>query len=375
MLPDQFWKQEYAIKCCLADVETLQKNEYTWTKSAIAAFKQLTSNPELQMEVIRVRDKVAHVSLSFSRSGSDNSNVGALLVAQGHCLSNGVSSQLLKPIPMRTSLDEDTRKLIDSINKAPTHKCENLTRGQKHKNKRSTIEVLHVVHPNEFYVTMAHFMPAIVAMRNNVQDIAEAMYESCGPKNDWQPGDMCYIRIKASSDMDLLWHRGQIVAVADEVGSKYDVKLRDIGELIKGVPFSVLTPMDENLVSVKNSAARCYLYGINPKDAEWSQEAIEFFKAQLAAYSSLHASSHGREGDSLCVNLWGSYTKIVGPFSPAQIKYVSINEKLVATGWAVKNANVEFEETVTTPNTTSTLDADDSKLKACLESVERLNSM
>jgi len=71
VLPQNFWDQEFAIKCCLADVETRAELAYMWTPEATAFFKQLTSNPKLHMEVIRSTADVVYVALNFIRSGSE----------------------------------------------------------------------------------------------------------------------------------------------------------------------------------------------------------------------------------------------------------------------------------------------------------------
>ncbi|KAM8705106.1 hypothetical protein ACLKA7_009551 [Drosophila subpalustris] len=377
MLPEKFRSQEFAIKCCLADVETLQKNEYAWTKTAIAAFKQLISNPKLQMEVISVRDNVAHVALCFTRPGNDNTNVAALLVDQGHCLSSGESSQVIKPISVKTPLNPNTRKLIE-LNKASIDKFESLMPATVETVQRSAIEILHVVHPSEFYVTLSHFMIALAELRQGVQNNAVATYrvEKDAPRQDWQQGDMCYVRVKAGGDMEQLWHRGVIVGVADEKELTFNVKLRDIGEVVEGVPHSSLVTMDETFVEVAATATRCHLVGIKVKSAEWPPEAIEFFKAQILAYSSLHCSGYGHEGGSLRVKLWGAYTEISGPFSPAITKYICINDQLVSLGWAVKTSElpIELEEPIASLDTTTIMDAANADLKACLESVSRFNA-
>ncbi|KAH8359869.1 hypothetical protein KR093_009314 [Drosophila rubida] len=393
MLPVQFWHPEYAIKCCLADVEPLQKHGYAWTAVGNAAFKQLASNPQLHMQVISVHDKVAQVALHFTRSGSDSNNVAALLVAQGHCLSNGESSKVHELMHAKLpQLDADTRKLIELTIKEQPNNFEEILADKLVAEQRSAIEVLHVLHPGEFYVTLTHFMAAIADLRKSVQEAAVVMNETQEHiyRTFWLPGSMCYVWIKAKAEMNVLWHRGQIVAVADDtdVEYKYNVQLRDIGELVKMVPASCLLPIDQAMARVSNSALRCQLYGISAKDAEWSTEAIEFFKAQLNAYSALYVSGQGRDGDCLNVELWGALTEICGPFSPARTKYVSINEALVNAGWAVKDASNSMPlEAVCAMHTTITLDAnsdgdndddddedeDDEDLSANLRNVDSMN--
>lgn len=332
VLPRQFFSEEIAIKCCLADVETLQKNGYTWSNSAISAFKLLISNPKLQMEVISVRDNVAHVALQFMRSSNESVNVAAMLVDQGLCLSCGENSKVQTPLVQRSQLDAETRKLIEQTMSPPSE----LEPAKLQEIKRSTIEVLHVEHPNEFYVTLSHFMIAIAELRRTVQETAEEMRKNCTPHNNWQSGDLCYVHVRAASEQDTLWHRGQVRSVIpDGETCKYNVHLRDIGELVKNVTYTKLTAMDEVLGPITNSAMLCHLYGITAKSSTgWPLEAINFFKSQLQGYSSLHVNGHGRNGDSLAVTLWGARVQISGPFTPAITKYVNINKKLVHFAWA-----------------------------------------
>lgn len=373
MLPPTLFSEAMAIKCCLADVETLQKHGYTWSKPAIAAFKQLISNPKLQMEVLHERDNVAYVALQFMRSASgDSSNVAAMLVAQGHCLSCGPSSQIQKlPLLQKSQLDADTRKLIEQTmtTTAPTTTApaSQLEPAKLEEIKRSAIEVLHVVHPHEFYVTLTHFMIAIDTVRRTVQDSAEDMRQRSEPKHNWQQGEKCYVHVQATSDQDTLWHRGVIVNVMAD--GRYSVHLRDIGELVTDVSDTSLTEMDEALERITDSAKRCHLYGITAKASTgWPPEAVDFFKAQLHAYSSLHVNSHGRNGDSMAVSLWGSRTEISGPFTPAVTKYVSINKKLVLAGWAIREEQAQHDDSCSVRS----LDADNSEMNTDLAHVEKM---
>ncbi|XP_064552596.1 uncharacterized protein qin isoform X1 [Drosophila montana] len=376
MLPHKFWTQELAIKCCLADVETLQEHNYAWTPAAIDAFKQLTSNPKLQMEVVCVRDKVAHVAVHFTRSGNEQKNVGAMLVAQGHCQSSGESSKVIKPQPGRHShLDADTRKLIEE---AKLQLEPSMPAKTSDRQNRSQIEVLHVEHPGEFYVTLTHFVSAHVQLRKTVQVNADKMYQTNAPKLTWQPGDMCYVRVMAKGDLELLWHRGQIVGSTQGANSKYNVRLRDIGELALGVPINSMAIMDEDLGRVSNSALCCRLSDIIPNGAEWSPEVIEFFKTQLQAYSTLHVTGHGKDGGCTRVILWGAHTEISGPFSPARIKYTNINELFLQTDRALRDPQMLLQQDLQLlPSSSSRSssqgedDDDDPELLACLEKVGR----
>lgn len=376
VLPPALFSEAIAIKCCLEDVETLQKHGYTWSKPAIAAFKQLISNPKLQMEVLHERDNVAYVSLQFMRSASgDSSNVAAMMVAQGHCLSSGPSSRILKsPLVQKSQLDAETRKLIEqsmtttATAAAPSSQLEP---AKLEEFKRSGIEMLHVVNPDEFYVALSHFKIAIAEVRSSVQKSAKDMHQRCEPDHNWQPGDMCYVHVQASSDQDSLWHRGQIVNVMPD--RKYSVHLRDIGELITCVSHTSLTDIDEVHRSITDSAMRCHLHGITAKGSKgWPPEAVDFFKAQLQAYSSLYVSSHGRRiqsnKNSLPVTLWGSYTEISGPFTPAVTNYVSINKKMVLAGWAITEGPAQQDDSCSMRS----LDADNSQMNTDLDSGEKM---
>uniref|UniRef100_B3NZ41 GG22980 n=1 Tax=Drosophila erecta TaxID=7220 RepID=B3NZ41_DROER len=350
VLPPNFWDTGLAIKCCLADVETCAEHSYMWTPEATTCFKQLTSNPKLYMEVIRATTDVVYVALNFVRSNSETTSVGVQLVAQGYCTSSGESSRTINPPESTRSvrLDVETQKFLAQqrdrpvVEVSPYQKHDNTER-----NKRTTVRVLHVRKPDEFYVTLPHFEPAILTLQKSVQKAAAAMYQNMVPRSNWQVGDMCYARVQAKCDSLVLWHRG-IVRKVIQPGItsqmvRCHVQLRDLGELVEDVPSSSLANIDEANMRISSSAKRCHLHGIRATGDEWSKDAIEFFMDQLQAYDDIHVTGFGHAENSLSVVLWGSLSIVSGAFSPARIKYVNINKVLLMAGMAQKDLNLNFD--------------------------------
>lgn len=385
VLPPSFWSPEMAIKCCLADVETRRETEYMWTPEATNYFKQLTSNPKLYVDVLLYSGDMAYVALNYTRSvGGEltSMSIGVQMVAQGHCTSSGESSKVIKPsnLVRAQRLDVDTRKFMEqqkvkAVELSPFQRPE-----EKERNRRSQVTILYVRKPDEFYVTLPYFQPAIEGLQKAVQVAAAAMYRDQLPKTNWQVGDMCYVRVVAHLDQDLLWHRGLITQVyapeGDSQLTRYQVQLRDLGELVENVNSTCLTNIDEANMSISNTAKRCHLYGIRPSGDDWSANAIDFFKDQVQAYNCLHVTGHGSSDNSLSVILWGSHTVISGPFSPARTKFVNINNTLVLFGLAEKDQDcgeLHWPDNASVPSAVSADTSDNRAIQNKMDRVDKID--
>ncbi|KAH8374971.1 hypothetical protein KR200_010067, partial [Drosophila serrata] len=343
VLPSEFWEPERTIRCCLADVETLQNLSYVWTPEATAFFKQLTSNPKLHIEVINFTDDVVYVALRYTRGGSETTNVAVQMVAQGHCTSSGESSRMFtntQSVLQRSMLlDADTRRFLDrqrvkAMELTPFREPE---AEDEDRNKRVKVKVLYIRHPHEFYVTLPQFLSQIEHLQKTVQTAAEAICKEQVPRTDWKVGDMCFVKVQAQSDLDTLWHRGVVTNVSSSC--RYHVLLRDFGQVVEDVPPNCITKIDEPNLRISSSAYRCHLHGVQAVGTEWSSEAIDFFKDQLQHYDQVYLMSQGSTDKSQSVIVWGSRTVVTGPFSPARIKFVNINKKLLKANLATKNIN------------------------------------
>ncbi|KAH8324757.1 hypothetical protein KR074_004956, partial [Drosophila pseudoananassae] len=383
VLPKNFWDPETAIRCRLADVETRPETDYVWTPEATNYFKQLTSNPKLFLDVLYKNGDQAYVALTYTRTVGGESttmSVGVQMVAKGHCTSTGESSKAVRPsnVARTPGLDADTRKFMEqqkvkAVELTPFQRPE-----EKERNRRIVVNVLHVRKPDEFYITLPHFQPAIEELQKTVQAAAEAMYRDQVPRTNWQIGDMCYVRVVAQSDLDLLWHRGLITKVYAPEGesqlARYEVQLRDLGELVENVSSTCLANIDEGNMRISNSAKRCHLYGIRPPGNGWSDNAIEFFKDQVRAYNHiLHVTGHGHSENSLNVVLWGSHTEIPGPFSPARTTFVNINKTLVSAGLAQEDRDPDGSMQDIASIDPSAASADTSDIKAMQTLMDKID--
>ncbi|KAH8291870.1 hypothetical protein KR054_001855, partial [Drosophila jambulina] len=337
VLPSAFWGPERTIKCRLADVETLQDFSYVWTPEATAFFKQLTSNPNLHMEVINFTEDVVYVALRIARAGLETTNVGVEMVAQGHCTSSGESSRMYSNAQTShrsTRLDDETRRFLNRQKVQAVELTPFREAATEDRNKRTEVKVLYVRQPDEFYVTLPHFQSAIESLQKSVQAAAEAMYQDQVPRIDWKVDDMCYVRAQAQSDSEILWHRGVVTHINS--CSSYHVQLRDFGQVVKDVPSTCMANIDKLIMRYSNSAKRCHLHGIQPVGTEWSSDAIQFFKDTLQAYNQIYVKGHGSANKSLSVILWGARNVVSGPFSPARTEFVNINKALVRKNFAAK---------------------------------------
>ncbi|XP_017013487.2 uncharacterized protein qin [Drosophila takahashii] len=380
VLPQNFWDTELAIKCCLADVETRAELAYMWTSEATASFKQLTSNPKLHMEVIRSTGDVVYVALNFTRSGSETTSVGVQLVAQGFCTSSGESSRMINPTESSRTvrIDVETRKFMAQQKGQPVELAPYQKADKNERNKRVNVTILHVRRPDEFYVTLPHFQPAIELLQKSVQETAAAMYQDMMTRTNWQVGEMCYVRVQAKSDSQLLWHRGVVTKVITPASGselvRYQVQLRDLGELVDDVFSRCLATIDETNMRISNSAKRCHLHGIRPAGDGWSEDAIEFFMDQLQAFDEIYVTGHGHTENSLSVVLWGSHTIVSGPFAPARTKYVNINSTLVMAGMAEKDsgADNEDEQSISVRSTGTAKSIDIKAWQSYMEKIDKI---
>ncbi|KAH8268049.1 hypothetical protein KR018_008051 [Drosophila ironensis] len=371
-LPEPLLDPELAIECCLADVETLPETGYMWTPQAIKSFVQLTSNPKLRMLVVHCMEDLAVVTLEFARGFNEGepvlTNIGAQMVSQGHCISSGPASMLpTPPLEPREWLDSGIQEFIEKQKAQAVQAVQDVKltpfKGpdNKKRNKRVVVNVLYVHGPDEFYVTLPHFQPAIKHLQKTVQAVASSMSRMQRSYSNWQAGDMCYVRAASHLDLDPLWHRGVIKGT--QPPPCFQVQLRDLGEVVS-VPINCLVKIDEPTKRVADSAKRCNLHGIKPAggQTEYSPDAIDFFKDQIQAYHEILVTGHGHANNSLSVVLWGSHTMITGPFSPATTKYVNINMCLLWAGFAEKQINEDPDESV--PDNISTRSGGTSKSMA-----------
>ncbi|BFF90652.1 uncharacterized protein DMAD_09139 [Drosophila madeirensis] len=342
-LPKAFMQRELCIKCCLADVETLQANDYAWTPGAITAFKQLTSNPKMHMEVISVHQNVHRVTLDIVRSGAESVSVGVQMVALGHCASNGESSQKADTEARTLPLDVDTRKLIEQ-RKGMESESQSQSQSEKQSKQYAHVELLCVQHPDEFYVMLHSHKAALKDLQDAVQLDADIRYDINPIKYDWEEGDMCYAKVRAQGDLAELWYRAIVLHVTLPTLDLYEVQLLDLGEVVRNVGVASMALMSGEHQKIAGSAQRCQLYGLRPKNAEWTADNIDFFKDQLQAYDQLYVISHGRHGQTQRVVLYGSHTVSNGPFTPSRTRYVNINETLVLARVAEKNPDVDYQD-------------------------------
>ncbi|SPP87979.1 blast:Tudor domain-containing protein 1 [Drosophila guanche] len=358
-LPKAFMQKqrELSIKCCLADVETLQANDYAWTPEAIAAFKQLTSNPKLRMEVISVQRNVHRVTLDIVRSGVESVSVGVQMVALGHCASNGESSQKADTEARTLPLDVDARKLLEQ-QKGLESESQSQSQSEKQSKKYAHVELLCVQHPDEFYVMLHSHKAALKDLQDAVQLDADIRYDSNPIKIDWEEGDMCYAKVRAQGDLEKLWYRAIVLHVTlptlDNSLPLYEVQLLDLGEVVRHVGAACMALMSGEHQKIAASAQRCQMYGLRPKNAEWTADNVDFFKDQLQAYDQLYVISHGRHGQTQRVVLYGSHTVSNGPFTPSRTRYVNINETLVLARVAEKNPDVDYRDDKDEATDTST---------------------
>lgn len=367
ILPNQFHQyKEFAIKCTLAHIETLQQNNYTWSNEAIKQFKQLCGNPSLRLVIYSIKQSEYKVSLHVTKKHCDI-NIGAMLAKYGHGLSTGEASQVVelhktqkKRLCLQNTVYQNTEKDGDEITLKTKLKSTTTANAKANPKliKRSAVCVRHIETPGEFYVHLKKLEPGIKKFHRQIQEEIEKSPDCSDEHTDdehFSVGNHCLIYINykklgehteteggaAANNAQYEWYRGIIVSIEELSDPEYPyvVFLRDIGATVRTIRKPQLRPINPLFDMVCNVVTRCHLACVQPTGGMpiWSQTAIDCFKRNIEMYRNLHISQQGKancENKSVPVVFWGMTSETSDPLAPCISKYVNINRFLVNAGLA-----------------------------------------
>ncbi|XP_065371738.1 uncharacterized protein qin isoform X2 [Calliphora vicina] len=347
VLIEQFRKKrEFALPCTLADIEPLQQNKYVYTAEAIKDFKQMTTNPQLRMEVVAVTSKIYKVVLYICKKSLDI-NIGASLVKNKYGISTGESTQII-----------EVSKTLKTKNNQPFtihSNDDNLKASTANPIKRTLVKITHVINPGEFYIQLANLIQGTKAFHQQIQEVQAKKSGTKQPlpyeTREWFENNHCLVYTKYHSsqftqppDGPLLdhfeWYRGIITKITYLPGEEptFSVFLRDIGVTICSIYSQQLYSIDPQLDRVTNAVYCCHLACIEPAGGKtWSQSAIDSFQHYVMTAETLSVSLHGKrnqEKNSLAIVLWSSKMETANPLAPCITKYSNINRNLVRKGLA-----------------------------------------
>ncbi|XP_073813354.1 tudor domain-containing protein qin isoform X2 [Musca autumnalis] len=363
-------KNEYAIRCTLADIEPLQKNSYMYTPSAIADFRQMTVNPCLRMEIHSTTEELNRVLLYVSKKNLDI-NIGAALVKSRHGISTGETTQVSDCFRMTKRSHRLTEAVPSdnlNVNQYARSQCSSIASIKSSRDQeqfavqRSAVIITHIIDPGEFYIQLStlkkgtdQFHAKIQETQNEKFGISTNFTQSKVENRQWVIGSHCLVYTnfnKTANDLTIgkncEWYRG-IITEANQAHvseTTFSVFLRDIGATIRSIAAHQLFSIDPRLDRVTNAVYRCHLAGISPAGnaKSWSKSAIDCFQYWITIFESQWVSMRGKrleENNSLPVVLWGSSTDTADPLAPCIIKYTNISKILVDKGLAYSPGTTE----------------------------------
>lgn len=320
-LDSRFVKIDESVsQCKLSDIEPTD-GDVGWTKCAVAEFKHFALSSNLYVNVNSKILRTSCVTMYIVRLSSEI-NINALLVRHKHA--KCTSSNPL-PVEQKNPVNEDAISNVSAVRMVvPSVK--------KKKGSRTDIQVLHIISPGEFYVTLNKYLAGIEQMHKNIQE--QMNNQIVKVDIQWKVGDHCVALTFAaeSTSTKRFWYRGKVVMVKD---NECFVFLRDCGEIVT-VLTEQMAAIDENFDRVRDGAIRCHLACVQPtgNQTKWSQSSIAEFRASVTQYDGLAVSLQGQpNGDSMSVLLWGKKKRCDDPLLPHISEWFNINQLLVNSGF------------------------------------------
>lgn len=311
---------ESVSQCKLNDIEPID-GDVGWTKAAVAEFRRIAHSSNIFVSVNTKILRTSCVTMYIVRSNSEI-NVNTMLVRQKHAKFTGSS---LVGVEQTNSLNEDAVMEVSPARiVAPSIK--------KKKGPRTDIQVLHIISPGEFYITLDKNLAGIEQMRSNIQNHMNNQIVEVDVQ--WKVGDHCVAQTFAaeSASTKRFWYRGTVVMVKD---NECYVFLRDRGEIVT-VLAEQMAAIDADFDQIGDGAIRCHLACVQPtgNQKKWAQSSIAEFRASVTQFDGLAVSLQDqRIGDSRSVVLWGKKKRCDDPLLPHTYEWFNINQLLVTSGF------------------------------------------
>lgn len=318
ILDNQFLnKSEAVILCGLSDVAPISKSG-VWNAEAIDEFRRLSLNSNLRIFVGRYMDRRFEVCLYVKKPNAELC-INGLLVNKKLARSTGIDSEFGR-------LDIDNELCVEEkkVSIKPTKPTSSSV--------RMMVDILNVISPSEFYVSIAKQAPNLNRLHHEIQNTM-ANFVS---KNNyiWNANDNCFVRALVSSSTKKWWYRGHILEIINE--QKCVVFIQDHGQKVT-VSMSKLAPIDPIVANLCNGAFECHLSNVQPTGAsnDWALASIDHFKMAVAKFDAIGITFPGeRKGNSIPVILWGMLNDARDPLAPTFCEWTNINKVLVSRGYA-----------------------------------------
>ncbi|XP_058443250.1 RING finger protein 17 isoform X2 [Malaya genurostris] len=333
-IPKQFCTQAEFVVCCkLLHIQPFKQYNYRWTDEAIADFNRLANSNSVFQIIVDNRD----VDLSYDvvlyivRKRYDTC-VNALMVKNGFAVSTGSESIVVeraKDVP-----EEDIVAACDSASVKTTGSKSSTSEKRK---TRVRVEILRVVSPGEFYISLVKNASGVSQMQEEIQNRMDDKMDDGDDKKEWKVGELCLVfptlMLPGTDGISCEWYRARVIEIVDD--SNYTVFLIDKAYTMNA-HYSNMSAIPDDLKQVHPAAIRCFLACIGPtgNNEAWSSSVIDAFKVAIDKFECFAISLHGRSvNDSLPVILWGMIAESAKALSPQLFQYANINNNLVQYGY------------------------------------------
>ncbi|XP_065077401.1 tudor domain-containing protein 1-like [Ochlerotatus camptorhynchus] len=322
---------EFSVRCCLMHIQPFMQNFYHWTEEAIAFFNQIARTSFVFQVIVGEQEANCYgVALYLVKRRYDIC-VNGLMVKNKFAVGIGVESTIVELVKEKHVEEEEPDTQGNNSTKSTV---------EKRVPRRAQVEILRVVSPNEFYVSLITNDSGIARMQEYIQDNMRAKTDEGDDMISWQLGEMCMVypptaTRRESDTLDCEWYRARVLeAVAD---SNYKVFLIDKALTIVS-HYSKMRPIVPVILKeFYPFAIRCSLACIGPTGrlVTWSPSVVDAFKVAIEKFKFFAISIHGRcVNYSIPVILWGMTVERTNALSSQLYAYTNVNNKLVQYGYA-----------------------------------------
>lgn len=335
-IPKQFIAPlEYAVLCKLMHITPFKQHKYRWTEEAIQSFNRIAASSSIfQLIVGEKQDDCYDVALYILKRFSDTC-VNALMVKNGFAVTTGPESAVVE----RAKEVEEIPFSVSRGNTSTGAGSNSKSSTSEKRQTRARVEVLRVVNPSEFYVSLVKNNCGIARMQEEIQNKMDEKMDDGDDKTNWKQGEMCLVfpttaKGRGSDAISCEWYRAKVLETIDD--SNYTVILIDKA-FIMNTHYSNMSTIPKELKEVHPAAIRCFLACISPTGHQttWSSSVVDAFKVSIEKFKCFSISLHSQSvNDSLPVILWGMTMEATKALSPQMYSYTNINSKLVLYGYA-----------------------------------------
>lgn len=349
---------EAVILCGLSDIVPISKTS-KWTLEAIENFRLLCQSANLRMFVSRYVDRRYEVCLFIKKQNVDICVNGAL-VKNNHARSTGVDSENAEfgrvsnddDIIERTLSNDNVEQQKPPLNSSgagateaggaaalpppPPTSADESPKKLSSSSVRTMVEVLHVVTPSEFYVSISRQIPSLQRFQHEIQSVMGNFVPSSS-NFIWNTGDNCFVRTTIPSANTKSWYRGYVLESTSD--QNCTVFLKDYGYTVT-VSTKKLAPIDANIANLNNGALQCHLACVKQTGDSnaWPLTSIDQLKMAVTKFDAIAISQQGERktghnGDSVSVILWGMLNDGRDPYAPTYCEWTNINKVMVNRGY------------------------------------------